>query len=129
MTTKAGLMTAASHALQNGPQLFARVEDGGVVIGGRGGEVVPDSTGLYAVVAEDPDAVRAQLRLDTSVSRSDVLYIGKAEDSLRFFNDEERQDMMDTCGQEVVCHWCGEKYHITPAEIAALEAPPERARA
>ena len=83
MTTKAGLIAAASHALQNGPQLFARVEDGGVVIGGGGGEVVPDSTGLYAVVAQDPDAVRAELRLDTSVSRSDVLYIGKAEGSLR----------------------------------------------
>ena len=83
MTTKAGLIVAASHALQNSPQLFARVEDGGVVIGGGGGEVVPDSTGLYAVVAQDPDAVRAELRLDTSVSRSDVLYIGKAEGSLR----------------------------------------------
>ena len=59
MTTKAGLIVAASHALQNGPQLFARVEDGGVVIGRRGGEVVPDSTGLYAVVAQDPDADRA----------------------------------------------------------------------
>ena len=79
MTTKVGFIEAASHALQNGPQLFARVEDGGVVIGGGGGEVVPDSTGLYAVVAQDPDAVRAELRLDTSVSRSDVLYIGKAE--------------------------------------------------
>ena len=83
MTTKAGLIVAASHALQNSPQLFARVEDGGVVIGGRGGEVMPDSTGLYAVVAQDPDAARAELRLDTSVSRSDVLYIGKAEGSLR----------------------------------------------
>lgn len=83
MTTKVGFIEAASHALQNGPQLFARVEDGGVVIGGGGGEVVPDSTGLYAVVAQDPDAVRAELRLDTSVSRSDVLYIGKAEGSLR----------------------------------------------
>ena len=49
MTTKVGFIEAASHALQNGPQLFARVEDGGVVIGGGGGEVVPDSTGLYAV--------------------------------------------------------------------------------
>ncbi len=53
----------------------------------------------------------------------------KAEDSLRFFGEEERQDMMDTGGQEIVCHWCGERYHISPAEIAALDAPPERARA
>ncbi|GGM17719.1 Hsp33 family molecular chaperone HslO [Deinococcus aerophilus] len=53
----------------------------------------------------------------------------KAQDSLKFFNAEERQEMIDDGGQEIVCHWCGEKYHITPAEIAALDAQDLRARA
>lgn len=83
MTTKAGLIAAASHALQNGPRLLAGGEGGATVFGGVDGEVVPDSPGLYAVVAQDPDVVRTELRLDPSVSRGDVLYIGKAEGSLR----------------------------------------------
>ncbi|MFC4639848.1 Hsp33 family molecular chaperone HslO [Deinococcus hohokamensis] len=53
----------------------------------------------------------------------------KASDSLRFFDAAERQEMMDEGGQGVHCHWCGETYHITPAEIAALDAQQERARA
>lgn len=53
----------------------------------------------------------------------------KASDSLKFFNAEERQEMIDEGGQEIVCHWCGERYQISPGEIAALDAPVERARA
>ncbi|ACO45470.1 Hsp33 family molecular chaperone HslO [Deinococcus deserti] len=53
----------------------------------------------------------------------------RASDSLRFFNAEERQEMIDAGGQGVHCHWCSETYHITPAEIAALDAQIERARA
>ncbi len=53
----------------------------------------------------------------------------KAQDSLKFFNADERQEMIDEGGQEIVCHWCGEKYHITPDEIAALDAQDLRARA
>lgn len=53
----------------------------------------------------------------------------RAASSLAFFGAAERQEMMDDGGQEVVCHWCGEHYHITPDEIAALEAPREHAQA
>lgn len=53
----------------------------------------------------------------------------RASDSLRFFNADERQEMIDAGGQGVHCHWCSETYHITPAEIAALDAQIERARA
>lgn len=46
----------------------------------------------------------------------------KAADSLKFFGAEERAEMMQDGGQNVHCHWCGEDYLITPAEIAALDA-------
>lgn len=53
----------------------------------------------------------------------------KALDSLKFFSADERQEMMDEGGQEVLCHWCSEHYQITPAEIAALDAPEVRGQA
>lgn len=43
--------------------------------------------------------------------------------SLTYFGPAERQEMIDEGGQEVVCHWCGHKYHLTPEQIQALEAP------
>ncbi len=45
----------------------------------------------------------------------------KAKNSLLYFGMQERQDMMNEGGQEVVCHWCNEHYQITPDEIAALD--------
>lgn len=53
----------------------------------------------------------------------------KALDSLKFFSAEERAQMIEAGGQEVFCHWCSEKYHITPDEIAALDAEEVRAKA
>lgn len=53
----------------------------------------------------------------------------RALDSLKFFTPEDRQDMIQAGGQEILCHWCNEKYHITPDEIAALEAQPEHGQA
>ncbi|WP_407539076.1 Hsp33 family molecular chaperone HslO [Deinococcus radiomollis] len=44
----------------------------------------------------------------------------KAKNSLLYFGMQERQDMMNEGGQEVVCHWCNEHYQITPDEIAAM---------
>ena len=42
----------------------------------------------------------------------------KAIDSLAFFSPEERQEMIDEDGgAEVVCHWCGEKRWIEPADF------------
>lgn len=53
----------------------------------------------------------------------------RALDSLRFFSAEDRQEMMQAGGQEILCHWCNEKYHLTPDEIAALDAQPEHGQA
>ncbi|GGQ92201.1 Hsp33 family molecular chaperone HslO [Deinococcus ruber] len=53
----------------------------------------------------------------------------KAKSSLLYFGAGERQEMMDDGGQEVVCHWCNEHYHITPDEIAALDQVQPRAQA
>ena len=53
----------------------------------------------------------------------------RALDSLRFFSAEDRQEMMQAGGQEILCHWCNEKYHLTPDEIAALDAQPEHSQA
>jgi molecular chaperone Hsp33 len=53
----------------------------------------------------------------------------RAVSSLTYFGAAERQEMMDGGGQEVVCHWCNEHYHISPDEIAALDAPEVRAQA
>lgn len=83
MTTKAGLIAAASNTLHTGPRLFASLEAGATVFGGPDGEGLPSSPGLYAIVAQDPNVVQTELRLDASASAGDVLYIGKAEDSLR----------------------------------------------
>jgi molecular chaperone Hsp33 len=40
--------------------------------------------------------------------------------SLVYFSAAERQEMIEAGGQEVVCHWCGTKYQISPEEIAGL---------
>lgn len=43
--------------------------------------------------------------------------------SLAYFSPAERQEMIDEGGQEVVCHWCGHKYHLQPDQIRSLDAP------
>jgi molecular chaperone Hsp33 len=53
----------------------------------------------------------------------------KALDSLKFFDMHERQEMIDAGGQGVHCHWCGEHYHLSPEEIAALDDEQPRANA
>ncbi|WP_019007977.1 Hsp33 family molecular chaperone HslO [Deinococcus aquatilis] len=75
--------------------------------------------GLELLLAAEAQSARFQCRCSRE----------KASDSLKFFDAQERQDMMDAGGQEIVCHWCGEHYQISPEEIAALEAAPERAKA
>lgn len=53
----------------------------------------------------------------------------KAKNSLLYFGMQERQEMMQEGGQEVVCHWCNEHYQITPDEIAGLDDPGDQPRA
>nr|WP_183984803.1 Hsp33 family molecular chaperone HslO [Deinobacterium chartae] len=45
----------------------------------------------------------------------------KALSALAYFDRSERLDMIDQGGQEVVCHWCGHHYHISPEQIRGLE--------
>jgi molecular chaperone Hsp33 len=52
----------------------------------------------------------------------------KALDSLRFFSESEREEMIADGGQETVCHWCSTKYQITPDEIRALESSAPQTR-
>jgi molecular chaperone Hsp33 len=42
--------------------------------------------------------------------------------SLVYFSAAERQEMIEAGGQEVICHWCGTKYQISPEQIHSLEA-------
>jgi molecular chaperone Hsp33 len=47
----------------------------------------------------------------------------KALEALVFFTPEEREDMIvKDGGAEVVCHWCGEVYRLSPEEIRSLVA-------
>ncbi len=41
--------------------------------------------------------------------------------SLVYFSSLERQEMIAVGGQEVICHWCGTKYQVSPTDIASLE--------
>ena len=47
----------------------------------------------------------------------------KALQSLTFFGNLELDDMIENGGQEVVCHWCNEKYLIAVSELSELEQP------
>ncbi len=45
----------------------------------------------------------------------------RALNALVYFSPLERQEMIEQDGgAEVVCHWCGDKYQITPEEIRSL---------
>ncbi len=50
----------------------------------------------------------------------------RAVEALVFFTPEEREDMIvQDGGAEVICHWCGEVYRITPEEIQGLRVEHE----
>lgn len=47
----------------------------------------------------------------------------KALEALVFFTPDEREEMIvEDGGAEVVCHWCGARYHFQPEEIRSLVA-------
>ncbi|UBV43190.1 Hsp33 family molecular chaperone HslO [Deinococcus taeanensis] len=75
--------------------------------------------GLDITLAPDAQGARFECRCSRS----------RAADSLKFFTAQERQDMIDSGGQEIVCHWCGEHYQLSPDEIAALDEQAQHARA
>ncbi len=45
----------------------------------------------------------------------------RARSSLVYFSSDERQEMIEQGGQEVVCHWCGEHHLVTPELIRSLD--------
>ncbi len=49
----------------------------------------------------------------------------RAKRALQFFTFGERAEMIDAGGQEVVCHWCAERYLVTPDEIRDLRIEDE----
>jgi molecular chaperone Hsp33 len=51
----------------------------------------------------------------------------RAINAMTFFNDAEREEMAVSGGQEVVCHWCGERYVVTPDLLRAINAEPAAA--
>ncbi|GHF51352.1 molecular chaperone Hsp33 [Deinococcus metalli] len=87
--------------------------------GGLLGVMERAAEGLGLTLAQEAQDVRFECRCSRT----------KASDSLKFFSAAERQEMIDDGGQEIVCHWCGERYHISPDEIAALDAAETHARA
>ncbi|MCD0175993.1 Hsp33 family molecular chaperone HslO [Deinococcus sp. 14RED07] len=86
--------------------------------------------GLMEAINRATDGLNVQLAAEAQGSRFECRCSReKASDSLKFFDAAERQDMIDAGGQEIVCHWCGEHYQISPDEIAALDATDAHARA
>ena len=59
------------------------------------------------------DALALEWKCRCSIERSIA--------SLVYFSKTERQEMIEAGGQEVICHWCGTKYQISPAQIRGLE--------
>ncbi|GEM87449.1 Hsp33 family molecular chaperone HslO [Meiothermus granaticius] len=54
----------------------------------------------------------------------------RALNALVYFSPQERQEMIEQDGgAEVICHWCGDTYRITPDEIRSLRELPEGPRA
>lgn len=69
--------------------------------------------GLDLVLQPDAQAVQFACRCSEE----------RALASLAYFGPDERREMIEEGGQEVVCHWCNHKYQLTPAQIEALDAP------
>lgn len=42
--------------------------------------------------------------------------------ALTYFSKDEHLEMIETGGQEVVCHWCNERYQVPPQLIAKLSS-------
>ena len=86
--------------------------------------------GLLEAVSRATEGLDLQLATEAQPARFECRCSReRAADSLKFFNPEERQEMIEAGGQEIVCHWCGERYQLSPDEIAALDEQHERAQA
>ncbi|WP_221088036.1 Hsp33 family molecular chaperone HslO [Deinococcus aquaedulcis] len=78
--------------------------------------------GLLAALERAAEGLDLQLATEAQPARFECRCSRhRAQDSLKFFSAAERQEMIEAGGQEIVCHWCSERYQITPAEIEALD--------
>ncbi|MVN86686.1 Hsp33 family molecular chaperone HslO [Deinococcus sp. HMF7620] len=86
--------------------------------------------GLLDTIQRVTDGLDVQLAPEAQPARFECRCSRqKAADSLKFFSAAERQEMIEAGGQEIVCHWCGEHYQLTPEEIEALDQGGVHARA
>ncbi len=91
--------------LRSMPQLTSIMRDEGL-----GGVVVRALEGLEFV------AQRETLPLEFKCRCS----LERAINAMTFFSDSEREEMAASGGQEVVCHWCNERYIVTPDLLRAM---------
>jgi molecular chaperone Hsp33 len=89
------------------PQLTSVMRDEGIL-----GVVGRALEGLNFEQTDDTQALRFQCRCS----------LERAVHAMTFFNDLEREEMASEGGQEVVCHWCGERYVVTPDLLRAMNA-------
>jgi molecular chaperone Hsp33 len=94
------------------PQLTAIMRDEGLI-----GVVSRALEGLEF----EPQAETQELRFKCRCS------LERAINAMTFFSNAEREDMALSGGQEVVCHWCGEQYIVTPELLRAMNDVPANA--
>jgi molecular chaperone Hsp33 len=75
------------------------------------GVVTRATLGLDYLGDEDAMNVRFQCRCSLERARSSLVY----------FSKDERQEMIEQGGQEVICHWCDEHHLVTPELIRSLD--------
>lgn len=83
------------------------------------GAVERITKGLEYVMHEDSLGLKFQCRCS----------MDRALRALTFFGSHERLEMIESGGQEVVCHWCNEKHFVTPDLIRSLDVTPSGADA
>ena len=80
------------------------------------------NSGFLGAVAKALDSLDLELHGDTlALEYKCRCSFERSLAALVYFSAAEREDMIVTGGQEVVCHWCGQKYQISPEEIRSLE--------
>lgn len=73
------------------------------------------AAGLLGALDRLLDGLHLKLEADSlPVSFACRCSRSRAVDALAFFDAAEREDMISQGGQEVVCHWCGERYLVMP---------------
>lgn len=99
------VLSQLEQNIQNLGQLTTAMKNSGLL-----GAVHSVLNGLSLELREDALALEWKCRC--SLERSIA--------SLVYFSNAEQQEMIQAGGQEVICHWCGTKYQISPEQIGKL---------